>query len=315
MSKTILATGLACLDVMDANSDDLPKLSTGGFPNALIILKQWGWHSIPIVDLGRDRAGDYVLEEFRNWKLDLRYTRQIQDLQTPIYVLCHLDGGHLYAKNCPYCQTPFPLYAPISPQRVDEIRDSLPNAVDVFYFDKVSQAAIQLAQLCKERSALVVFEPNRIDDEELFRQSVVMADIVKYSRERREGVQAITEPIPIPLEIETAGAEGLRYRTAHSNHRSEWRFMPPVPAPDFVDAAGAGDWLTASLIDRLAGRGDFLSRIHDNKWLEAAFIDGQTASAYNCRFPGARGSLYADRPMLRGGDFCPYCRRQTHTKG
>jgi len=315
MSKTILATGLACLDVMDADSSEPPKLSAGGFPNALIILKQRGWNSIPAVDLGRDRAGDYVLEEFRQWELDLRFTRQIPERQTPIYVLCHQNGGHFYGKDCPYCLTRFPLFTPISLERAEEIRDSLPDTIHVFYFDKVSQAAIQLAQRCRERSALVVFEPNRIDDEELFRQSVAIADIMKYSRERRAGVQAVTDFIPIPLEIETAGSEGLLYRATQSNHRSEWRFLPSIPVQDFVDAAGAGDWLTAALIDRLAGDGDFYSKIDDCCQLEAAFIDGQRESAYNCRFAGARGSLYNHRSMLRGDDFCPFCRGQARLKG
>lgn len=315
MAKSIIATGLACLDVMDVNASNPPKLSTGGFPNALIILKQKGWDSIPIVDLGQDRAGDYIIEEFLNWELDLRFTKRKADILTPIYILHHRNGGHFYGKECPHCHSPFPLYTtPISTQQADEIVHRLPDRVNAFYFDKVSPAALRLAQSCKDRSALVIFEPNRIEDEDLFRRSVAISDMVKYSRERRAGVQAITDPVPIPLEIETAGGEGLLYRTAVSFERSEWRFLPSIPATNFVDAAGSGDWLTASLINRFGDKNSFLPILRDRDPLEAAFIDGQKASAYNCQFAGARGALYANRPMLRGDDYCPFCNRKNEGK-
>ncbi|MBN2329168.1 MAG: hypothetical protein JXR73_18660 [Candidatus Omnitrophica bacterium] len=307
MNFTIVATGLACLDVMDVDSDEPPRLSAGGFPNAMILLRRRGWSVAPVVDLGEDRAGDYVLEEFRRWRINDQFVRRRSDIQTPIYVLYHRNGGHDFVKQCPYCEERFPLYKPVSPDFIDAIEASLPKKIDVFYFDKVSPAALKLAKICRRRSAWIVFEPNRIDDADLFRQSVEICDLIKYSRDRRVGVQEITGAASVPLEIETAGSEGLRYRVTCANQKSEWRALPPAPLLDFVDAAGAGDWLTASLISSIATPSAFQAILKKEDELQRILIKGQEASAYNCRFAGARGALYVDRPMLRGRDFCPCC--------
>jgi len=309
---TIIAAGLACLDVMGIDSENIPRLSTGGFPNALIILKTKGWNSIAIADLGADRAGYYVLEELIDWGVDTRFVQRIPDINTPIYVLYHKNKDHFYGKECPYCQTHFPLYSPIKSEIIEKILPELPTQVNMFYFDKVAQSLITLARHYKEQSTLTMFEPNRIDDPELFRQSAAISCIMKYSSDRRSGVQAVTNSLPIPLEIETAGQQGLHYRIFSNGSRSAWRSLPSITSSDFVDAAGAGDWLTASLIDSLCC--DFYSIIADQPHLEEILIKGQSASAENCKYTGARGLLYKDRNMLRGNDFCPYCHGNNNQK-
>ena len=311
---TIIAAGLACLDVMGINSDEAPLLSTGGFPNALIILKTKGWNSIALAGLGADRAGDYVLQEFTDWGVDARFVKRIPDINTPVYVLHHENGGHYYGKECPYCHTRFPLYFPIKPETIAEMLPDLPRRVNLYYFDKVAESLVNLAHHYKELYALTMFEPNRIDDEELFRQSAAASDIMKYSSDRRTGVRTVTDALPIPLEIETAGQLGLHYRVFSNGERSEWRTLPSVAASRFIDAAGAGDWLTASLIDSVGRDNDFYSIIADQAWLEEILCKGQQASADNCSYVGARGSLYIEREMLSSKDFCPFCRGNSKTK-
>ncbi len=304
---TIIAAGLACLDVMGIDSEQIPRLSTGGFPNALIILKTKGWNAIALAGLGADRAGDYVLQEFNDWGIDARFVQRMPDINTPVYVLYHTKDGHFYGKECPYCKIHFPLYSPIESETIERILPQLPQRINLFYFDKVAQSLLNLAHYYKKRSALTMFEPNRIDDQETFHQSAATSDIMKYSNERRSGVQAITDSLPIPLEIETAGQQGLHYRIFSNGTRSAWRPLPSVSTSGFVDAAGAGDWLTASLIDSVCRDGDFHSIIANQSLLEEILIKGQRASAGNCRYAGARGLLYKERNMLNGNDFCPYC--------
>ncbi len=311
---TIIAAGLACLDVMGIGSEKIPRLSTGGFPNALIILKTKGWNSIALAGLGADRAGDYVLQEFNDWGIDTRLVHRIPDINTPIYVLYHKNEGHFYGKECPYCQTRFPLYSPLEPETIEKILPELPKQVNLFYFDKVAQSLVNLAHHYKKHCAITMFEPNRIDDQELFRQSAAISDIMKYSSDRRTGVQSVTDALPIPLEIETAGPQGLHYRTFSNGIRSAWRSLPSVSTSGFVDAAGAGDWLSASLIDSLCRDGNFYSIIADQSRLDDILIKGQHASAENCRYAGARGSLYKNRKMLRGNDFCPFCQGNNNQK-
>lgn len=306
-TPTIIATGLACLDVMNDRSGFPPQLTAGGFPNALILLRQKGWNTIPIAVLGDDRAGDYLMQEFLDWGLDIRFVERRANVRTPIYVLYHRNGGHCFGKECPNCHTPFPPYEPVQPDTIAAIRDSLPKTIDVCYFDKVSQAALDLAVLCRERSACVMFEPNRIENDDLFYRSVAVSDIVKYSRERRDRIRDFTDAISVPLEIETAGAEGLYYRLARQGRSREWCFLPARPVPHFVDAAGAGDWLTATLLASLIPGNSFKAHLDRLDRIEEFLREGQQASAYNCQFAGARGALYDRRSSLRGNDYCPYC--------
>ncbi len=308
---TILATGLACLDVMDLQEKEGPRLSAGGFSNALILLKTQGWNAIPAVDLGNDRAGDYVYREFMDWNLDIRFVDRDPELLTPIYVLRHRQGEHYFGKECPHCHIPFPRYSPISLKKAESICERLPPKVQVFYFDKVSSAAILLAEECKRRSALVVFEPNRIDDPDLFQKSVQVADWVKYSRERRSVIHSFTNGVPVPLEMETAGSDGLQYRIASEDRDREWISLPSIPVRNFVDASGAGDCLTASLLHTFGSRDTFFSRLRDPQSLQTIFMKGQESSAQNCQYAGARSILYQNRAMLRGNDYCPYCQENS----
>ncbi len=281
--------GLICLDVYNANDGRPPILSSGGCVNTLIILRERGWEVIPAALIGSDRAGSYVMKDLHSWNIDTRYVIQKEDVSTPIYQLVHTDNGHTYRKHCPECRNPFPAYTPLAPLDGLSLANLLPKSTSFYYFDKAAPAAILLARHLKERGVIIVFEPNRIEDEFLFFESVTTADVMKYSSERRTGIHSFTDHKKPPLEIETAGSEGLNYRVSINKRQSEWRTLPPAPVSDFKDAAGGGDWLTASLIDSIYQHGDFRALLRDREQLENALIAGQKESAYNCAFIGARG--------------------------
>lgn len=44
-------------------------------------------------------------------------------------------------------------------------------AAEVFFFDRVSRGALQLAKASSERGAVVVFEPSGVGDPNLFREA------------------------------------------------------------------------------------------------------------------------------------------------
>jgi hypothetical protein len=94
----------------------------------------------------------------------------------------------------------------------------------------------------------------------------------------------------IPIEIQTMGENGLRYRSSLWEESMDWSYLKPYPVGELVDAAGAGDWCTAGIIHVLGQNSiNSISR----KRLETALNLGQCLAAINCHFEGARGSMYS----------------------
>src|SRR5262249_50866662 len=132
-------------------------------------------------------------------------------------------------------------------------------AARVFFFDRVSRGALLLARACAERGAVVVFEPSGVGDPELFREAWGLAHVVKYSHERLRDIADLdltrAQRKGILLEIETLGADGLRYRSRLPRARTKgWEILGAF-AVGVLDAAGSGDWCTAGVLDKLARGG------------------------------------------------------------
>jgi fructokinase len=167
----------------------------------------------------------------------------------------------------------------------------------VFFFDRVSRGSLILARAASERDAVVVFEPSGIGNPTLFREACSLAHIVKYSHERMRDLAELETKRPrqnnVLLEIETLGSEGLRFRTRLPKTRTGgWRNVDAFRLDSVTDAAGAGDWCTAGLIDKLArGGADGLREVTSGQLVDALRF-GQALAAWNCGYEGARGGMY-----------------------
>jgi hypothetical protein len=78
----------------------------------------------------------------------------------------------------------------------------------------------------------------------------------------------------------TEGARGARLRLASGR----WQRVGVFPA-DLIDAAGAGDWTTAGMIDKIMGS----PRPPTTAVVKDAVAYGHALAALNCALPGARG--------------------------
>jgi len=164
----------------------------------------------------------------------------------------------------------------------------------VFFFDRPSRGAINLANTYAAAGSLVVFEPSANAEPALFEAALETADIVKYSDQRLAAIPP-SRVRKRRVEIQTLGASGLRYRTAQGRSGS-WQQLPAIAAPRVVDTAGAGDWCTAGLLTRIGGGGRAALDDTTNVELRDALRYGQALSAWNCRFEGARGGMYEQSP-------------------
>ena len=158
----------------------------------------------------------------------------------------------------------------------------------MFYFDRVSPASLRLAETARSLDALVVFEPSSADVESKFQRAVDVCHVLKYSQERMGHLPDLPYTASPALIVETRGESGLRYRW-----EGRWSQLDAFPVEDLVDAAGSGDWCTATLIHRMGRTGAEPFIRSTGSEIEAALQDGQAAAAINCGFRGARGAMQA----------------------
>lgn len=285
--------GLVALDiVLNGRNKDHPYLWAGGScGNVLTILSYMGWLSYPIAYLGDDNASRIILRDMRNWGVRTDFIFVSKKRSTPIVVerIRNDNLTHVFEFKCPYCGSLLPKSRPIPRELVSDIAEKMPHA-QVFYIDRVSKTAISLAKTQKQHGALIVFEPHRASTSKLFKDCLDTAHVVKYSAKQ---IKCIQFERRAPLEIQTLGAKGLRYRWENSDGEScGWRAIPAIEIPELKDSAGAGDWCTASIVHVLGQDGlkSFCKATQED--IEKALMLGQRLAALNCIHEGARGIMY-----------------------
>jgi len=157
----------------------------------------------------------------------------------------------------------------------------------VFYFDRASPGALLMAKQQKEKGALIFFEPPKFLHDNVFLQCLKIADIVKHCYKQSKETEKTN--ISIPIEIQTMGEKGLRYKTGIFG-RCKWTYMPPYTVENLIDAAGSGDWLTAGIIHILGSK--WSKKTLNKDKLEFALNVGQFFAALNCNYVSARGMMY-----------------------
>jgi len=191
-----------------------------------------------------------------------------------------------------------PGYKAVVGSCVDTVTEAVP-AADVYFFDRVSRAAVNLAKWYHENGSWVVFEPSANANPKQFREALQYVHVLKYSDERMNEMSGLTGTNRPLLQVETQGADGLRYRLASQrSKRAAWKSLPQCPAPSVLDTAGAGDWCTAGLVHLLQqlGRPDSAKLTQIN--VEEALRFGQSLAAWTCQFAGPRGGMYKQSAEL-----------------
>lgn len=302
---TIIGTGLLALDyIISANENDSAQVWAGGTcGNVLTILSHFGWNSFPVSRLSEDDRSNFVKSDLERWGVRLDFAQSGSPSETPVFIQENKQTkcGHVthsFSRNCPSCEAWLPSYEPVAASAAESIVESIPSS-DIFFMDRVSEAALILARKCANNGALVVYEPSVSSEPELEFEALKLAHIVKYSSERFESYidQFDTNVL---LEIKTEGKSGLRFRSNLKKVScNDWKHVSSIQVDNFVDAAGAGDWCTAGLVSKVGVGGlERFASITQEELIEALFF-GQQLSAWNCGFEGARGGMYQ-------GDSRPY---------
>lgn len=297
---SIFGTGLIALDLVIGVDSQVPIHSrTGGTcGNILAVMSYLGWGAYPIARMNGDPASERVRVDLAKWGVNLDFAACTPTSHTPIIIQQikrARDGSptHRFLWTCPHCGQRLPSYRPVTQNAIESVLPALSKS-SVFFFDRVSRAAILLATEAARSGAIVVFEPSGKSDEKLFEEALQIAHVVKYSDQRLSEVGGLmTGSRATLVEIQTLGSQGLRYRHSLTGEQSDWINLPALPAPRLVDTCGAGDWCTAGLLVVAGLKGVDGLKEGGEPSISRALRYGQALAAWNCGFEGARGGMYA----------------------
>ena len=297
----VFGTGLMALDLVVGPDPETPVRSWAGGTcgNVLSILAYLGWDAYPVARLNDDVASDRVRADMKRWGVRLDWANCAPTAHTPMIVQeirRRRDGrtNHRFSWSCPHCGTWLPPFKAITVDAVEKVKPALAGA-SVFFLDRLSRGALELATEASARGALVVFEPSSKSTDKLLAEAIALAHVVKYADRRLAGIHGVMADggSAVLLEVQTLGDQGLRYRHRLRRGVSRWMYLKAISAPRLADTCGAGDWCTAGLIAKAAAGGREGFRRVGARGVRTAIRYGQALAAWNCGFEGARGGMYA----------------------
>lgn len=296
----IFGAGLIALDFLMGIDPQAPVQSWAGGTcgNVLSILAYLGWDAYPIARMNGDQASQRVKADMEQWGVRLDFAGCRPTSHTPIIIQEIRRGrdgtpSHRFSWSCPRCGEWLPGFRAVTLSAVETISPHLPGTA-VFFIDRLSRSVLTLAARASAEGAVVVFEPSGKANKKLFAEALRLAHVVKYADQRLAAVGGVMEGnAPTLLEVQTLGAQGLRYRHRFGRGVSTWTQLKAVPAPHIADTCGSGDWCTAGLVAKAAAGGQAGFRRAGAQGVKAALRYGQALAAWNCGFEGARGGMYA----------------------
>lgn len=284
---TIVGTGLVALDVLQGVTECETSLG-GSAGNVLAILGHLGWHCVPVAQLGADAAAERISKEFAGLGADTRFLRKDSNSCTPVIFQLPGRGAstHEFSFYCPVCGRK----RGYAPPRHDADIAGLLDAVetpDVFFFDRVTPWALELAERFSKSQTIIVFEPSTIGgDKVAFERALKNVDVLKYADDRISDM-AQFDCSGIELEICTNGSKGLKFRS--SSFPGKWNHLEAYDVPFISDTAGAGDWCTSGFLYGLIGEIFEKGAIPSVCGIWESLRIGQALAALNCMARGARG--------------------------
>jgi fructokinase len=288
MPRFVAGTGFATLDRIYTGAQTRPIEALGGScANVLVSLAMLGHDVAPILSLGLDATGAFLLDEMRRAGCVTQFVSCELNAESPVTVE-YLDiqhAQHVFSSTCPETNRPFPSYKPIAESNADRAKDAIREA-SIFYVDRLSEITLLTMIQASSSGGLVFFEPNSIEDMSLFREALPFIDILKVSEDARADLDLQVFEPPAYF-ITTYGSDGLVLEMGNQKMT-----LPSLSAPRLIDTCGAGDMVTTGLIHVLMEVGATRQSIQSNQVCSGLLV-GQQLAALNCAFVGARGLFHA----------------------
>jgi fructokinase len=277
-ARSVLASGFVALDVIQCGQD-VWMCAGGTAGNVAANLAYFGWKARIAGLIGCDDAGRIVRRNLFRAGVDTSELYQQNEIGTPL-VLHEVEGqSHRFKFGCSLCGRPYHPYRPIATTKVSRLL-RCERLADVFFFDRPGAAALALAEAHAKAGRLVVYEPSTAGSADAHMRAADCADVIKFSEEQAAKFEKYfpEDPPNNQLRIVTRGDKGARFRL-----RSGTWYEQPAYSVSVVDTGGAGDWMTAALLDSLE-----LHRQWQIAEVKEAMRWAQGVAAISCLVPGAR---------------------------
>lgn len=275
----VVSSGFTTIDIR--LGPQLMASPGGTATNVARALTTLGWRSTMVGTVGTDPAAHLIK---RVLEADGVHTDDLvsdSSWLTPVLLQVSRRGEHSWGYRCPVCGARYAKHRPPAEDRARSLVRRL-AVPDVFFFDRTSLFTLALAKAWSAAGSFVVFEPATLGRPHLFEQALEVADLVKFSSERRPNFEALLENALV-AQIETLGVDGARFR---AQGELSWQHAEGPEAMDVVDTVGAGDWTTAGIIDSLwsTRNGDQIGLSQDT--IAEALVHGQALGAAACGWSG-----------------------------
>ena len=276
--KTVLSVGYVVLDVL-VHSNGLGHSAGGTAGNVAANLSYFGWDATTAALHGDDPAGNHLRADLMKAGVSASGLLRRKDLTTPVVIHEVSDGSHRFRFGCPVCGRKFTQFRAIPINFAEGLVESSKRP-DVLFVDRVSAAAVLMAERIRDSGGLVVFEPSMPADSPRFRRLLELAHMVKFSASRLDPTSQLLDEFP-GTHVYTDGANGAYWR----RNGTRWNHVPHY-AVDVIDAGGAGDWTTAALLDALPS---LVPDEVERSDLAEPLRYAQAVAALSCQVLGARG--------------------------
>jgi sugar/nucleoside kinase (ribokinase family) len=279
----LLCVGLLSLDIVIA--DRRVGHAAGGTAANVAAMATWlGAQASIAARVGDGTAGSVVEADLGSGGVDMSALARETG---PTCSIVHYVGrsGHYFSTSCPSCGRRLPRHRRLGTEHLRMLANRA-SCYETIFADRVD--ALLAAWLVEraDEGKTIVFEPWRRATEPIMRTMLAVSHLVKVSADgplvdaldafpRRKG----------GIDIVTLGAGGVRWRVVGGR----WQALPGTPV-DAIDAAGAGDWLTAALLTEALPRcwSDEEERAFDDRLRSA-----QIVAARSVGYIGARGMMFA----------------------
>jgi fructokinase len=298
--RSVLTSGFVALDII--RRDQRVWMRAGGTAaNVAANLAYFGWKARIAGLIGCDDAGQIVSRDLSDAGVDTSDLHQHGKVGTPL-VLHEVNGkSHRFKFGCSVCGRPYHRYRPLATAKASKLLSG-ERLADVFFFDRPGAIALALAEAHAKAGRLVVYEPSSAGNAGAHMRAAACANVIKYSEEQAAKFKKYfpEHPPDHQLQIVTRGDKGVLFRLGPEAWREQ-----PAHSVSMVDAGGAGDWMTAALLDCLG-----FHRPWQEAEVEKAVHWAQGVAALSCLVPGARlitsilesGTLRQQVKALLGGE-------------
>ena len=288
-NKVCVGAGLISLDIL-LKDDGIRPISYyvgGTCGNVMMILSYMGWDTCPIARLDNSKYTERLLADMRKYHVNTQYI-STENGSTPVIIQRNIidkDGHPTHKFECRGGNGRFYLnFSSLTKKQAQDILNKIDFVPNVFFFDRVSPAIIDMAKAFKLKGSLIYFEPSCKISEKHFDECVELADVIKFAEQRISNITYFDD-ITNTIIIQTLGEKGLKFR-----YNSTWITLHQVPNDNIVDTVCAGDWTTAAFIYYLYNTKKSEQGISIND-VRSSLDKAQKFGSRSCSYEGARGMM------------------------